>query len=188
MNAFRNDLRALVSRHVAAAPMGRVLDLVDTLSRPDISEVGLSNFAPMPRFVRLAGDGEPWLDEKDGEHVAVHDHNTGLIWSAGIIGEADWEGAKKLASGCRLMGKDDWRLPTVQELLGLIDYERYEPAVDPGFFKGPYGYTWSSTVAKSPSGCAWDVDLSGGGSSRGYRSGRIHVRAVRAGQSLGLGI
>ena len=89
----------------------------------------------------------------------MHDHQTGLEWSAGIIGESSWTDAQKLAAGCTLLGKRDWRLPTVQELLTLVDYERCDPAVDPAFFRGPFGWTWSGTPAAGASGCAWSVSL-----------------------------
>jgi hypothetical protein len=134
------------------------------------------------RFTNLDKDGKPTT----GEHVAVRDNTTGLEWSAGIIGEANWADAKKLASDCKLLGKSDWRLPTVQELAGLIDYDRYDPAVDPAHFKGEFGWTWSGTPYKGDSGFAWGVSLRGGGVSWGYQSSHDHVRAVRAGQQLGL--
>lgn len=187
---IESELRGVASRHLDRASSTQLLSLIEQLiqSPPAIptSPSESFTFIAEPRFVRLASDGDAWLDTSDGEHVAVRDHLTGLEWSAGTIGEAGWEGAKKLATDCTLLGKNDWRLPTVQELLGLVDYERWDPVVDPEFFRGPYGYTWSSTSRKGPSGYAWDVGLGNGNSGWSGQSSLHRVRAVRAGQSLSL--
>jgi hypothetical protein len=192
--SLEQGLRGLINLHLQRATPAQLLDLVEGMidaERPIILPEAWRTAAPVPapasasRFTRLAFDGTPMVCSKE-EPVAVHDAETGLIWSADSLGEANWADAKKLTAGCRLMGKEDWRLPTVKELLSLIDYERYDPAVDPEYFRGSYGWTWSSTAAKEPSGCAWDVSLGDGGSGRSSVGGRSHVRAVRAGQSLGL--
>ncbi len=136
-----------------------------------------------PRFANLDENGTPTI----GKHVAVRDARTGLEWSADIIGEANWADAKKLVSGCRLLGMSDWRLPTVQELLGLIDYSRCDPAVDPAHFIGERGWTWSSTpYAGNPSGGAWCVGLRSGDSGWCGQGFHDRVRAVRASQVHGL--
>lgn len=136
---------------------------------------------PTTRFTRLMVPGQ-------SEHVAVYDAHTNLTWSAGIIGEGTWQEAQKLAADCRLLGRDGWRLPTIQELLSLIDYERYDPVVDPEIFRGPYGWTWTSTVSALPSGCARCVHLDDGNSDFSHQDYRSRARAVRAGQCLDLGV
>ncbi len=93
-----------------------------------------------------------------------------------------WADARRVASECRLLGKSDWRLPTHDELRSIVDLELFDPAVDKSFFKGPYGYTWSSTPYKGSAGCAWGVDLYGGGSYTDGQSFHVRVRAVRSGQ------
>jgi hypothetical protein len=93
--------------------------------------------------------------------------------------------ALKACADLELLGSTGWHAPTIQELLSIVDYTRCDPAVDTEYFKGPYGWTWSSTAAASPSGVAWLVDLASGGSLRYSRGDLLHVLAVRAGQSLG---
>jgi hypothetical protein len=137
------------------------------------------------RFVNLGADGKP----ATSNHVAVFDRDMKLVWLAEPLQagkEMAHADALKACTELDLMGFKDWRAPTIRELLSLVDYDRYDPAVDPAHFKGPYGWTWSSTLAKAPSGDAWYVSLGSGDSSRDSVDLPYHVRAVRAGQQLGL--
>ena len=95
--------------------------------------------------------------------------------------------AKAACVAARVGGHNDWRLPTIQELLTLVDYERTSPAIDPAFECSSEWY-WSSTpYASSPSLFAWIVSFGYGGSSWYGQDGEYRVRAVRAGQSLEFG-
>jgi hypothetical protein len=189
MNTFRNDLQDLVSRHVARAPTQKLLRLVESLGSEEPAAAATeTSDAVLPRFINLNAVGKPAAE--GAEWVAVYDTLTQLTWTRQVLdcGAVPHEQAMAAASAVRLFGHDDWRPPTIQEQLSIIDYTRCEPALDTAHFDGPADWCWTSTVAKHPAGCAWFVDLSGGGSYRAYQSNRGHVRAVRAGQSLELGI
>lgn len=133
------------------------------------------------RFTKLGSGGRP----TSGDHVAVFDSRTGLTWSAGpLLGGEDLTHAEALAA-CKaldLLGQKDWRAPTIEELISIIDYSRASPTVDTDVFAGPYGWTWSSTPASAPAGYAWDVYLNNGYSNHVHRDNHYRVRAVRAGQ------
>lgn len=141
-----------------------------------------------PRYINLDASGKP----TSGDHVFVQDNETGLIWLASPLQdgkEMNHADAVKACAALDLLGKSDWRLPTVDELLGIIDRSRVDPASDPNAFKGPYDWTWSSTpYAGNPSGYAWYVSLHDGYCYWGSQSCRGRVRAVRAGQQLGLSV
>ena len=82
---------------------------------------------------------------------------------------------------CSKLG-DGWRLPTVQELLSIVDYTRYRPAIDverfPDTKSGAY---WSSTPVAWASRAAWVVNFSYGDSSDYLRVNlNAFVRAVRS--------
>jgi hypothetical protein len=118
----------------------------------------------------------------------VVDETTGLMWHAEDSNAefVTFDGAEKtIASlnGAKQGGFDDWRLPTVQELLSLVDYTKCDPAIDTDFFRNvdTDSWYWTSTpAAASPAACAWIVHFSNGHSGWHYRSYRSRVRAVRS--------
>lgn len=118
----------------------------------------------MSRFTKLAADGQELAADATG-HVAVRDNTTGLIWSAATLtdGEVDHRHAEKVVAECRLMGADDWRLPTIEELFLLADRSRNRPAIDTDVFRHTRwkGY-WSATRHSLDRNHAWLVDFSYG--------------------------
>lgn len=140
-----------------------------------------------PRFIKLLANGLAWLDPQDGECVAVYDSKTNLTWSHALVagGSRNWKDSLAAAAAVRLLGKNDWRAPTLEERLSINDYTRHSPAVDTEYFAKESGWEWTSTPdAESPSDCAWGVLLGSGYSLRGSQGHRGYVRAVRAGQTL----
>jgi hypothetical protein len=89
-------------------------------------------------------------------------------------------------SGC-FTGHCDWRVPTIEEVAGILDETLgtcgggVGPCVDPTF--GPTqadGY-WSATSFARNAGRAWLVDFSSGGMAEGSKAVNFFVRAVRGG-------
>lgn len=97
------------------------------------------------------GDEMSFVDNGDG---TITDRSTGLIWEkkcAGCGGMHDvdeslplqaqnggldvghWLAEMNAKDGRGFAGYSDWRLPTAIELLNIIDYERFNPAVAPAF-------------------------------------------------------
>jgi hypothetical protein len=117
-----------------------------------------------PRFVKLdEANNELPADASVWSHV--RDNETGLLWAASpFASRMKWDAAKE---ACAALGTD-WRLPTIQELLSLVDYTRSEPAIDTTFFrdvpKDDCWWFWSSTPdASAPADYAWVVYFSYGG-------------------------
>lgn len=117
----------------------------------------------------------------------VCDNVTGLMWSrnSAVTGRLNWEAAKKACDTLTLGGCSDWRLPTIQELLTLVDYSKTSPSIDPAFQCESSWYWTSTPYAGSPSGCAWFVGFNYGYSDWDGQDDEDYVRAVRAGQSSG---
>ncbi len=148
---------------------------------------------PTPRFT------------EDGSGT-VHDRLTGRIWTARAdvlsAREADWDADGTPGDGAvsfehaleyiaRLnseayLGHTDWRLPNRRELLSLIDYGRFDPAlplVHPfeGVNPAPY---WTGTTYADGADRAWTVDLADGQlwyGRKGEATDTAHIWPVRAG-------
>ncbi len=135
--------------------------------------------------------GEPFnnafIDNNDG---TVTDTSTGLIWQkATAPGTYSWEQALDYCENLTLADKSDWRLPNRNELQSLVNYDRYNPAIDTTFFPDTrscdmhdYCFYWTSTTY-SMMQYAWTVDFGygfGGGMVHfSHKSRNGYVRAVR---------
>jgi hypothetical protein len=83
-------------------------------------------------------------------------------------------------SATALCGAADWRLPTREELRSLVDYSRYDPAIDTVYFPHMQfdGYCSSSPVAYH-AGYAWNVNFYYGYDDSSDEVSYLHVRLVR---------
>lgn len=120
---------------------------------------------------------ERFLKNNDG---TVTDSKTGLIWQEETIDPMSWDEAVEYCRELRLCEKNDWRLPTIEELIALIDFSKYAPAtVLPKTSLSDY---WSSTTRANISDLAWYVGFYAGYVGLYYKSYTFYVRAVRDGQ------
>ncbi len=138
-----------------------------------------------------------FVDHADG---TVLDACTGLMWQSGaadisangVIDECDrvsLDGANAYAGSLTLAGHSDWRVPTFQEILSLVDESRVFPAANP-VFRNLYlvlppcdanlsylnGF-WSTT--KTPADDALGIEFLLGQKTFMTTSGRLFVLAVR---------
>jgi hypothetical protein len=89
------------------------------------------------------------------------DEHTGLMWELHpITTRYTWEDATRIRiadlNAAQLGGYTDWRLPTLQELVSLVDYTRHDPAIDP-IFTTVANYYWSATTNADYPYDAWFV-------------------------------
>ncbi len=77
-------------------------------------------------------------------------------------------------------GYNDWRLPNVKELAGLVKSNCYGPAVEYTVFSNtPSGFYWSSSPASDIANVAWGIDFLDGGTDVQYRYQGGYIRLVR---------
>ena len=112
----------------------------------------------------------------------IRDNVTGLMWQKDTApGTYMWYQANTYSENLTLGGYSDWRLPTMKELLTIVDSGRFNPSINtmfPGTY--PSGY-WSSTFIDTKS--VWYVNFSFGLERSLLNYDYDYVRAVRGGQS-----
>ena len=114
----------------------------------------------------------------------VQDQLSGLEWQDNDATHDDvktWEEAVTYCEELNIAGKTDWRLPNKNELLTIVDYTKYDLAIESAFqHAAPLAY-WSSTSIKEYHDYAWVVYFLDG-ASFGYfkiESDNTYVRCVR---------
>ena len=167
-----------------------------------------------PSYTKLDAQGND-LSDSATSWVMVKDNMTGLIWevktddgsihdkdneytwydsnpqtnggSAGIAGDGtDTEDFINALNSENFGGYSDWRLPTREELRSIVDYGKYIPAINTGYFpntgSSSYWSYWSSTPLAGSTGDAWYVYFAYGDDNNSYKSSSYYARAVRGGQ------
>ena len=127
---------------------------------------------------------------RDNRREVIKDDIYKLMWQDGEdIYQGTYDEAVKYCENLNFAGYDDWRLPTINELLSITDDSRYNPAINKAFkniayetnVKGEkiYDWYWSSTKYVSDSYFVWVVSFENGGDGWGALYLRNFVRCVR---------
>lgn len=131
-----------------------------------------------------------FLDHGDG---TVTDSRTGLMWMRASVGQ-EWDGqrcrgvARRLVLGEAIAirsyfaGYNNWRLPTVEELKGLILHPRKSPTIDVDVFPDtPENYFWTSSPDIADQRYVWRVGFDVGNINGNLPDVLSCVRLVRDG-------
>jgi hypothetical protein len=158
-----------------------------TLSSEE-TEAMIKRFGFFDKYMNKSGRGilhkyVPYVRDKE---TLVLDLATGRTWqqsgSPNPIAYADAEKYIRELNTKRFAGYNDWRLPTLEEAMSLMERETKQGGlyIDPVF---DHQQTWIWTADKDSAGRAWFVDFGFGGCGHyGFGLSR-YVRAVRSGQS-----
>ena len=100
-----------------------------------------------------------WADRFTRNGSVVYDSKTQLSWqNKPSTKKFNWSDAKSYCSNLTYGGKEDWRLPNIDELKSLVDYSKYNPAIATTLIDiKTDDYYWSSSKAVSSSSSAWVV-------------------------------
>lgn len=137
--------------------------------------------APVMPGANVASLGSTIAGErfKDNGNGTITDNKTGKVWTKdGSENEMNFADAEKYCKDLSEKTGEQWRLPTVEELLTLVDYTKSEPAINP-VFNCKKSWYWTSTIFAGDSGGAWVVGFSYGSTGWDLRSYYYFVRPVR---------
>lgn len=145
------------SVHATTAPMG-ASNTRDAANRALL----VRGAAPATGVAAYCRNGIPannpsasYLDHGDG---TISDRRAGLMWKTCLEGRSgndcaggatqtmNWANALAAAQASTFAGHDDWRLPNIKELRGLVEECRSAPAINTERFPNtPSGAVWSAT-------------------------------------------
>jgi hypothetical protein len=100
-----------------------------------------------------------WAERFTQNGSVVYDSKTELSWQSKHSSKKfNWSSAKSYCSNLSYGGKSDWRLPNIDELTSLVDYNRYKPAIATTLIDIKIDdWYWSSSKYKNDSSSAWVV-------------------------------
>jgi hypothetical protein len=137
----------------------------------EAGQLPTTNHQPRP-----LGQEEKMRYEIDDNEVL--DHQTGLIWQRAIAENLTFDQAFECAERVARETGLAWRLPTKDELAGLVDKSRHFPASR--FPDMPSGWFWSSSEwGWGDTDSAWLVDFAVGDAADGRQCNCYAVRLVR---------
>jgi hypothetical protein len=134
-----------------------------------------------PRFVVL----------KAWENLAVLDKETGLVWEQTLdTTTRNWANAHNYCNTLVVSNRMGWRLPTFQELAGLIDRSQSSPVLPFGHpFSNVVGSIadslyWTATASASNSLSAWTIRFIDSESGPSPKTNTFYVWCVRGGSGV----
>jgi len=171
------------------------LTVSDGIVSSDADSVSITTIeAPPKSTVKKTGQTKSYEQNDDGDYKAgvAHDYTinasdstvtdkvTKLIWQDDTDVSTVSKNWTDAGTYCSNKGSD-WRLPTVKELLYIVDSST---TTNPnGFTVTTTGYFWSSTTyAGNVDGGAWYANFGGGSVYSGTKYYELSVRCVRGGQ------
>ncbi|CAK0775093.1 conserved exported hypothetical protein [Gammaproteobacteria bacterium] len=154
-------------------------------------------------FTKIANDGSELhasaaLGAGPKDWACIRDNVTGILWEVktndGGIRDKDntyiFSNAVTFVAAVNatgLCGFNDWRLPTIRELTGIVHHSVASgsgvPTIDTTYFPNtPVASFWSDSTFASNAGYAWYVNFSDGSTSYYPKYAAFQVRLARAGQ------
>jgi hypothetical protein len=134
---------------------------------------------PMPNSEAGTPNPASYTNNNDG---TVTDNVTGLMWQRDAPSDRYlWTAVAPVCPALRIAGYSDWRLPTMVELLSIVDYTQSSPAINSSAFPStPADYFWCSCPGYPSSSQGGTVAFHVGNAGCGVdTSDTNHIRCVR---------
>lgn len=125
------------------------------------------------------------------EDNIVYDNDLHLYWQDDIQTthtKLSLDNSIKYCKNLKLNSRENWRLPTYEELLSIGDYEVYKPTLNPIFKNSASGHFWSIIYKRIAYKKEWvpqndyfvkRIYFSDGYSYDNDRTGKAYVRCVK---------
>ncbi len=120
------------------------------------------------------------------QEKTVYDNNTFLEWQSNVSDvKYHHAGAVSYCDSLSYGGYDDWRLPSVKELLTIIDYSKNGIMIDENYFTDtPASYLWADKESLASANYFWSVNLPDGMVAANYYDSEYNVKCVRNSQNI----
>jgi len=117
----------------------------------------------------------------DNGNGTVTDSSANLTWQKTSYGPATWKDSLSYCENLTFGGYSDWRLPNINELQSLADYNLFNPSVNTQIFSdtNTSSIYWSSSVYANQSNTAKGVNFYTGARSGEVKTNSNYVRCVR---------
>lgn len=120
------------------------------------------------------------MNTSSAQFVTTINPSTSLEWTVDTLCGVAAVGYATAGDACSALGQG-WRMPTLQEALTQVKYDRLGPAIDTELFPDTKsGAYWTSTPLAGSDSDAWIVDFFSGSTGNYRKEGNFaYVRAVR---------
>ena len=116
---------------------------------------------------------------RDNATGIVTDNLNGLMWQDDVAATGTWDDAVTTCDNLSLGGYNDWRLPTIQELVSIIEHSNTGKQIYPVFQTIANAKYYSSTPDAGYDPSKWYVDFDSGGVSTDYNWSTHNFMCVR---------
>jgi hypothetical protein len=114
----------------------------------------------------------------DNGDMTVTDNGTALVWQQTVSGKYTLAAAIAYCGGLNLGGYQDWRLPSIVELISLVDMNPAGGTINTTYFpSAPFANFWSATPHAPSNAMGWIVNVSAIATALGTDAN--YVRCVR---------
>lgn len=125
-----------------------------------------------------------WYDPDDSRNGGDPGEYGGYALSCNFTLECNTYAYIQYVNSIEMCGRSDWRLPTLDELIGIVNFgSSYPPgAIDISYFPdGGYSGAWTSDTAHEPDrDQAWAVNFDDGHQEAAPKGGLMPIRVVSA--------
>ena len=122
-----------------------------------------------------------WYDSAspDGNYGSIGDSST--CSNPAPNADCSTENYVKAVNAVGLCGWNNWRMPTIRELVGIMNMGKANPTIDDNFFPNTPGRNfWVSTPFSGAAVDAWVVDFNIGYTTFGFKTNKFSLLIVRS--------